>query len=118
VSTGGSGSISGRLIKSRQAKIPVKQTSTIHIFTDCPSATSHVFPGQATCHQPLTSSYPVYFVYYPEEDEEELQLARVQLEALAFFNPGAEQDAKAHHACLPPGSRASRSRATGSSTKA
>jgi hypothetical protein len=45
--------------------------------------------------QPLTSSYPVYFVYYPEEGKEELKL-----EILAFFNPGAEQNAKVHHACL------------------
>jgi hypothetical protein len=47
------------------------------------------------CRQPLiTPSYPVYFVYYPEEGKEELQL-----EVLAFFNPGAEQNVKLHHAC-------------------
>jgi hypothetical protein len=84
-----------RTVNKVKGKKLVKQKNIIHVLTDYPSATSHEFPGQVTCHQPHTSSYPVYFVYYPEEEEEELQL-----EILTFFNPGAEQNAKVHHACM------------------
>ena len=39
-----------RAVNKIKAKKLVNQRNIIHIFTDYPSATSHVFPGQPTCH--------------------------------------------------------------------
>jgi len=70
------------------------QTNIMSVWTDFPTATSHDHQGAITCNQPHTTSYPVFYVYYPQGDEE------IELEIWILFNPGGEQNAKVHHAGL------------------